>query len=261
MVAMSISPIERISLLGTPLSLCDRAALLTFIHKAAIQKQPITILSGNIYAYNLAYEHPWLRAFFNQADVVRLDGAGVWLGARILGHITPPRMTWADFGWDLAEMAARNGHTLFLLGSKPGIAEKAARKLKERYSDLQIVGTHHGYFDKARDSAENQAVIQMIAEAQPDILIVGFGMPLQERWLSETREVLAATVVLTGGAVFDYISGELRRGPKWMTDHGLEWLARLIIEPRRLWKRYIIGNPLFMWRVLKQKLGLLRLPD
>lgn len=258
---MSITPVAHISLLGTPLSLCDKTALLAFIQQAVAQKQAITVLSGNIYSFNLAYERPWLRAFFNRADIVRLDGAGVRLGARILGHTTPQRMTWADFGWDLAEMAARNGLTMFLLGSKAGIADKAAAKLKERYPELQIVGTHHGYFDKTRDSAANQAVLQMIADAQPDLLIVGFGMPLQERWLSETRDLLAATVVLTGGAVFDYISGELQRGPAWMNDHGLEWLARLLIEPRRLWKRYVIGNPLFVWRVLKQKLGLLRLPE
>lgn len=252
---------ERVSILGTPLSLCDKAGLLTTIAEAVVAQRRLTVLSGNIYAYNLAYEKPWLRAFFNQADIVRLDGAGVRLGARLLGYVTPPRMTWADFGWDLVELAAREGMTLFLLGSKPGIAEKATAKFKERYPNVEIVGVHHGYFDKTLNSAENQAVIQMVADAKPDILIVGFGMPLQERWLSETRELLAATVVLTGGAVFDYISGELHRGPQWMTDHGLEWLARLLIEPRRLWKRYIIGNPLFMWRILKQRLGLLHFDE
>lgn len=83
-------------------------------------------------------------------------------------------------------------------------------------------------------------------------------MPLQERWLLENYDRLDVHVVMTGGAVFDYISGELRRGPQWMTDNGLEWMARLLIEPRRLWKRYIIGNPLFLWRVIRQRLGLLK---
>ena len=258
---MNATLCDRVELLGTPLSLCDKAGLLAVINHAVTGKHKLTVLSGNIYAYNLAYDRPWLRAFFNQADIVRLDGEGVRWGARLLGHQTPLRMTWADFAWDLADLAARNGHTLFLLGGKPGIAEKAATKLLNQYPDLRILGTHHGYFDKTLNSTENQAIIQAIAEAAPDILIVGFGMPLQERWLSKTRDLLAATVVLTGGAVFDYISGELRRGPQWMNDHGLEWLARLLIEPRRLWKRYIIGNPLFMWRVLKQKFGLLHFDD
>ena len=94
---------------------------------------------------------------------------------------------------------------------------------------------------------------------KPNILIVGFGTPLKERWLMENWDRIEVNVALTGGAVFDYVSGELRRAPRWMTDHGLEWLARLIIEPCRLWKRYLIGNPLFLWRVLKQRLGLLSL--
>lgn len=82
-------------------------------------------------------------------------------------------------------------------------------------------------------------------------------MPLQERWLSGVRKNLNANVVITGGAVFDYLSGELRRGPRILTDNGFEWLARLLVEPRRLWKRYVLGNPLFLWRVLRQKSGFL----
>ena len=250
---------EPVSLLGIPLSSSSRQELLSSIGTTIVQGKELTVLSGNIHAYNLAYENDWLRDFFNQADVVRLDGAGVRVGARILGYATPERMTWADFAWDLAEFIAANGYTLFLLGAEPGIAQKASNRLRERYPDLRVVGTHHGYFDKSTASVENQAVIQQINTAQPDILIVGFGMPLQERWLSENREAIQTNVILTGGAVFDYISGELKRAPKWMTDNGLEWLGRLIIEPRRLWKRYTIGNPLFLWRVLKQRLGLLKL--
>jgi N-acetylglucosaminyldiphosphoundecaprenol N-acetyl-beta-D-mannosaminyltransferase len=86
-------------------------------------------------------------------------------------------------------------------------------------------------------------------------------MPLQERWLMENWDHIDANVALTGGAVFDYVSGELQRAPRWMTDNGLEWLGRLLIEPRRLWKRYLIGNPLFIWRVLKQRLGLLHFDE
>ena len=88
----------------------------------------------------------------------------------------------------------------------------------------------------------------------PDILIVGFGMPLQERWLMQNWENLDARVALTGGAVFDYVSGEVRRGPRVLTDNGFEWLARFLIEPGRLWRRYLVGNPLFLWRVLQQRL-------
>ena len=124
-----------------------------------------------------------------------------------------------------------------------------------------IAGTSHGYFNKEAYSAENQAVIESINKSRPNILIVGFGMPMQEKWLNENWQSIDSNIALTGGAVFDYISGELKRGPKWMTEHGLEWLARMLIEPKRLWKRYFIGNPKFLFHVILQRFGLLKLPQ
>lgn len=219
------------------------------------------VLHVNVHGLNLAYRDTPFRHFLNQGDIVFCDGAGVVLGGRILGCRIPYRITYADWTWQLAEFAEPRGFTFFFLGAKPGIADKATSRLKERFPNLRIVGTYHGYFDKTSDSPENEAVIARINAVKPNILIVGFGMPVQEYWLMENWDRIDANVGLTGGAVFDYISGELHRGPKWMTDHGLEWLARLLIEPRRLWKRYVIGNPLFLWRVLKQKLGLLHFDE
>ncbi len=218
-------------------------------------EQKAIIANVNIYCMNLAYEQPWLRNFLNSAEVNFCDGTGVMLGARILGHHISERITYADWTWQLAEFAESHGFTFFFLGAKPGVAEKAAARLKERYPDLQIVGVHHGYFDKIPGSPENEVVVTQINAVKPNILLVGFGMPLQEKWLMENWDKIDANIALTGGAVFDYISGELRRGPKWMTDHGFEWLARLLIEPRRLWQRYVVGNPLFLYRVFKQRLA------
>ena len=247
--------VKHVRLLDTKLSLCNRDQLLGEIERATAADHKTVVLSANVHAFNLCCQEDWLRAYYNAADLVRLDGAGVRLGCRILGHDPPPRMTWADFAWDLAAYAEPSGLTLFLLGARPGVAEKAAAQLKTRFPDLRVVGTHHGYFDKIPGCAENKAVIEQINAVGPDILIVGFGMPLQERWLMENWERIDAHVALTGGAVFDYISGELRRAPRWMTDHGLEWLGRLIIEPGRLWRRYLIGNPLFILRVLHQRIA------
>jgi N-acetylglucosaminyldiphosphoundecaprenol N-acetyl-beta-D-mannosaminyltransferase len=249
------------SLLGVRFTIHSSDALLPLIAEASTRRLKSLIVSGNVHAFNLAYTSPWLCWFLNRADAIRIDGVGVRLGLRILGHSTPARATWADFAWQLAAFAEPRGFTFYFLGARPGVAEKAAARLKERHPNLRIVGTHHGYFDKAPGSPENEAVVEAISAVKPNILIVGFGMPLQEHWLLENWERLDANVALTAGAAFDYISGELRRGPRWMTDNGLEWLARLIIEPRRLWRRYLIGNPLFLWRVLKQRLGLLRLPE
>ncbi len=143
--------------------------------------------------------------------------------------------------------------TFFLLGAKPGIADKAAQKLIDRFPDLKIT-THHGYFDKTTDSEENQRIIRKINASKANILVVGFGMPLQEKWLKENWDSLNVNIGFPAGALFDYISGELKRGPRWMTNNGLEWLARLLIEPRRLFWRYVIGNTLFLYLVLKEKL-------
>jgi len=214
------------------------------------------VLHVNVHGLNLAFRTRWLREFLNSAEIVFCDGAGVMLGARILGHRIPERITYADWMWQLARFAESEGFTFYFLGAAPGVAEAAAIHLVEQFPHIKIVGVHHGHFDHTHDSAANRAIIQGINQCQPNILVLGMGMPLQERWLHENWDQLQVNVALTGGAVFDYVSGNLHRAPRWMTDHGLEWLGRLIIEPRRLWKRYIVGNPLFLYRVLKQRLGM-----
>lgn len=213
------------------------------------------ILNVNAHCLNLAYEDRELRDLLNDAEIVFCDGAGVMLAARILGRRIPERITYADWMWQLAAFAASEGFSLYFLGARPGIARKAAEQLKKRYPELKISGVHHGYFARTSGSPENEAVIREINAASPDILVLGFGMPLQERWLMENWSRLDARVALTGGAVFDYVSGELRRGPRFLTDNGFEWLARLLVEPGRLWRRYLTGNPLFLSRVLRQRWG------
>jgi N-acetylglucosaminyldiphosphoundecaprenol N-acetyl-beta-D-mannosaminyltransferase len=157
--------------------------------------------------------------------------------------------------WQLAELSEREQWTMYFLGAKPGIAENAALRLRNRYPNLRIVGTRHGYFDKTPASPENESVVQDINRVAPNILLVAFGMPLQEHWLMENWENINADIALTGGAALDYVSGRLRRAPRWMTDSGLEWLGRLLIEPSRLWKRYLLGNPAFLWKVILQRWG------
>jgi N-acetylglucosaminyldiphosphoundecaprenol N-acetyl-beta-D-mannosaminyltransferase len=250
--------IEKISILGSSLSICDEYSLLEEIKKTVNTDQKIFVLSGNVHAYNLAYNNSWMRTLLNQANIVRIDGTGVVLGARLLGYKPLSRMTWADFAWRLAEFSEEHDYSLFFLGGRQGIANKAAERLKAHHPNLKVVGIHHGYFDKTPESNDTKVVINSINAVQPNILIVGFGMPVQERWIMENRQKIRANVVFTGGAVFDYLSGELRRAPKWMTNNGLEWLGRLVIEPKRLWKRYLFGNPLFFYRILLQRFGILR---
>lgn len=250
-----LEKISQVHILGVNIVGLDVATLHTLIGQVVNQNGKELILHANIYGLNLAYQHKWLRNFLNKALIVFCDGAGVQLGAQLLGAHIPHRITYADWMWELGKFCEEERITLFFLGGRSQVADKAAIELQKRFPNLQIVGKHHGYFDKSPDSTENAQIVHLINKCAPDILIVGFGMPLQEYWLMENWDRLNVKVGLTGGAVFDYISGELRRGPKWMTDHGFEWLARLIIEPQRLWRRYVVGNPLFLFRILKQRWG------
>ncbi|CAA9515845.1 MAG: N-acetylmannosaminyltransferase [uncultured Rubrobacteraceae bacterium] len=212
------------------------------------------VLNVNAHCLNLCHGDDGLRRFFAGADVVFCDGAGVRLAARMLGERLPERITYADWLPRLAILAEAQGLSIFFLGARPGVAGEAARRLRESHPGLKIVGVRHGFFDHGAGSPENGAVLAEINTVRPDILLVGLGMPLQERWLMENHHRLDFGVALTGGAVFDYASGKLRRGPRLLTDNGFEWLARLLVEPRRLWRRYLLGNPLFLARVLAQRL-------
>lgn len=252
---------HRINVLGIHITSLSIDELHTYLASTIESGGRALILNVNVNGMNLAYEHPWLHSFLNSAEMVFCDGAGVVMGARVLGYRVSRRITYADWMWQLAEFAEPRGYTLFFLGARAGVADRAAANLKDRFPELRLVGTHHGYFDKAPGSPENQAVVRRINTVKPNMLIVGFGMPLQELWLRQNWGLIEANVGLTGGAVFDYVSGELRRPPRWMVERGLEWLGRLIIEPRRLWRRYLIGNPLFLWRVLKQRYDWLKRVD
>jgi N-acetylglucosaminyldiphosphoundecaprenol N-acetyl-beta-D-mannosaminyltransferase len=250
---MSISD-QTVNILGVKVSRLDKGQLLSAVDLFIRENQKAIIASGNVHSINLAQHLQWYKDFLNSADIVHVDGAGLNFGARILGETLPERITWADFGWDLAEMAAQKGHSMFFLGAKPGVAATAAEKLQEKNPDLRIGGIHHGYFDKTPDSEENQVVLDLIQSAAPDMLWIGFGMPLQAQWIQDNFDQISAHVIFTVGAAFDYLSGTLKRAPTWMTDHSMEWFGRMLIEPKRLWRRYVIGNPLFLLRMIRQRL-------
>jgi N-acetylglucosaminyldiphosphoundecaprenol N-acetyl-beta-D-mannosaminyltransferase len=245
---------DRVNVLGVPVDPLSVAELHGRILDVVREGGHALVLHANVHGLNLCYRDPELRAFFGSAPVVFCDGSGVVLGARILGRHLPRRITYADWAWQLADFAEREELSLFFLGARPGVARKAADRLLARHPNLKLAGIRHGYFDQSAGTPENEAVMGEINAARPDVLLVGFGMPLQERWLMRNWDRIDARVALTGGAIFDYVSGELKRGPRLLTDNGFEWLARLLVEPGRLWRRYVIGNPLFLLRVLKQRL-------
>jgi N-acetylglucosaminyldiphosphoundecaprenol N-acetyl-beta-D-mannosaminyltransferase len=171
---------------------------------------------------------------------------------RLGGIACPPRCTWADFASPFGRFCGDQRLRPFLLGGAPGVAEAAARRWRERIPGLEFAGLQHGFFDKSPNGEANQRVLSTIREARPDVLVVGFGMPVQERWIDDNWHDLQVPAVITAGAVFDYVSGGLRRPPAWMGRAGLEWLGRWAIEPRRLTGRYFIGVPLFVGHAIAE---------
>ena len=240
---------SQISLLGVKIDALTLEQLLSSMHSCVLHDQQVILSYVNIHALNLAFSTPWFRKFINDSYLTFCDGVGIKVAARLTSQRLSDRFTPPDFMNLICRDAAANGWRLFFLGAKPGVAQQAADKLVSAFPGLQIM-THHGYFNKDQDSHENRAVVDRINQFQPHILVLGFGMPLQEKWISENMSSLHINIAFPAGALFDYLSGEIWRAPRWMTDHGLEWLGRLVIEPRRLWKRYLIGNPVFLWRIL-----------
>lgn len=246
--------IPEIRIIGTKLSLINKSELLKLIISRIQAGSRLVVGSGNIHSFNLAFKNRRLRRFLNHADVVRLDGAGLRLGARMLGVETPLRMTWADLGWDIAQLCESNELRIYFLGNKAGSAKKAAKTLLATHPGLNIVGCMNGYFRKEFNHPENILVIKRINQAQPHVLLVGMGIPAQEFWLEENMTRLDPPVIMTAGAAFEWIAGEKKRAPQWMLKMGLEWLWRLRIEPKRLFMRYVVGNPIFLLRVLRQRI-------
>lgn len=223
--------------------------------RAAIRRgSQVVYMYANLHTLNLAYEYPRFRETLRHADVVYCDGFGVKLAARLMGGTLPQRFTLPDWIGELCQMCIEQGDAIFLLGGEQGVAARAAEVLCARYPALRIAGTHHGYFDRTSGALENQAVIAQITSTNPAILLVCFGSPAQEYWIDENHAALNIPVLMSGGALLDYISGRINRAPRLLTDHGLEWLGRLLMEPRRLWKRYLVGMPLFFVRLLITRL-------
>ena len=238
-----------VRLLGVDIDSVTESDLMERIYALTRTDGKTIVAHTNIHSLNIAYHDKRFRSFFEKSTINFCDGAGVILGARLLNRRILERITYADFMWHLAAFSSKKEMSMYFVGSLPGVSEKAKQKLKEKYPSLKILGTQHGYFSKFLGLHENMEVVANINSAKPDLLIVGMGMPIQEHWIMENFDRLDVKVILTGGAVFDYISGMVPRAPKWMTGHGLEWLGRLVFEPRRLWQRYLIGNPLFYWRI------------
>jgi len=249
---VAVKAVPEMKLLGLPMNRAGLAEVHGFIRQVIEHGEKAVVLNLNVYCVNLALKHAWLREFIQQAQLVFCDGDGVRWGLKLRGYLPPPKITYNKWLWQLAEFCEQNSYSLFFLGAQPGIADEAAEKLKDRYPRLKIAGTHHGHFQKT--GRENEEVVALINKARPDILLTCFGMPIQEKWISDNWRNIQAHVFLKGGAAFDYASGRLAKAPEWIIRLQMEWLFRFCQDPVRLFSRYIVGNPYFMYRVLKEKL-------
>lgn len=193
-----------------------------------------------------AMQDPAFCSLLNGAALVLPDGVGVLLGARILGTPLREKVTGVDFAARLMPVLASKGKRLYLLGGKPGVAELAAQKMRERHPALQICGTADGYFQ------EEAPVVQRIREAAPDVLFVCLGSPKQEYFMKAHRDELGAAMMIGLGGSLDAFAGTVKRAPAWVGRIGMEWFYRLVREPRRF--KRMLRLPKFVFAVLGKRM-------
>jgi len=200
------------------------------------------------------------RRIHNRAGMVTPDGMPlVWLG-RLKKHKNVKRVYGPDLMLALCEESITKGYRHYFYGGKEGVPELLKSRLEEKFPGIKVVGTYSPPFRSLTDE-ENENIIKTINDAKPDIVWVGLGAPKQERWMAKHVDQLEAPVLIGVGAAFDFHAGLIKQAPPWIQKSGFEWLFRLSTEPRRLWKRYLKNNPLFVLLIIQQALGLKRYAD
>ena len=214
-----------------------------------------TVAFNGMHGMMEARRDPAYRAMMNAADLIVPDGMPlVWLG-RVRGMALRRRVYGPELMLSLCERTS--GYRHFFFGGAPGVSDQLASALKNKIPGLQVAGTYSPPF-RPLTELEDEEVVAELNRASPDVVWVGLGTPKQERWMYEHRDRLNAAVLLGVGAAFDFHSGTKKQAPGWMRERGLEWLFRLLQEPRRLGRRYLVYGPKFAFLVAMELLGLLR---
>lgn len=247
-VAAPADGLRRFELLGLRLatgSVPDAAAAILDLAATA----PVSVAFVNMHTANLACQKAGYREVLNGFDLVFNDGIGLELAARMRGV----RMAY-DLPGNLVvpavlSAASPGGLRVFLLGSRDDVIHRAAGRLSEDFPDVTIAGAHSGYFERA----DEPALIQRINASNSDVLLVGMGNPQQEEFIARHRAELRVRLAIAVGGLVDIWGGKLTPYPAWATRLRLHWLLRLLQEPRRLWRRYLVGGPVFFWRVWRYR--------
>lgn len=239
---------ESVCVLGVRVDRVTTEQALHMMERFIAERRPHQVVTLNPEFVIKAQHNAEFRVTLEEADLALPDGAGLLWAARLLGRSLLERVTGSDIVPLIAEMSARQGYRLYLLGAAPGVAEKAAETLKRNYPGLQIVGAYAG----SPDPAEEDGIIARIVAASPDFLFVAYGAPRQDLWIHRNLRRLGVPVCMGIGGTLDFIAGVAVRAPRWMRKVGLEWLHRLLRQPWR-WRR-MLALPQFTYLVMRQAL-------
>jgi len=240
----------RVSILDIPVDAQTFDEAIKTLSAWAMQPQKRYVSTCPVYTLMTARENPRMRQALEQADMVTADGMPlVWLQRR-WGYPQAERVYGPDVMRAMCEKTATREIRHFFWGGLPGVAEKLVQQLQHDYPGLKIAGIYSPPIEEIGD-IPNPAAIERLNSANAQVIWVGLGSPKQDLWMSLYRPLLDAPLLIGVGAAFDFIAGTKPQSPRWMQRSGLEWLYRLIREPRRLWKRYLVYNSLFIWSVLR----------
>lgn len=240
-----------ITLLGVRVDNLDLAGTIDWIEGSLRGDRTRHVSFVNADCLNVAWRDPEYREALSAADLVLPDGIGVKLAGRILGEAVRQNVNGTDLFPRLCARLEPGSRGIFLLGGKPGVAREAAAWIAGRHPGLRLLGAEHGYFTPE----EEEGVVDRIRSSGADVLLVALGAPRQELWIHRHQARLGVKVAMGVGGLLDFYSGRIPRAPLWVREIGMEWLFRLYQEPRRLWRRYVIGNGLFLGRVFQEKVN------
>ncbi len=229
----------------------DGPLILQILDRAIIDNEQKLFTYINAHGINLAQRYDWFKEYLNNSEVTYADGQGIRLASLLLNMKIPPLVNLTRWSWKLLEHCRKNNYSVFILGATNDVLYKAVKKIKLTFPDLKIVGTHHGFFQK--EGSESEKIVKKISTSKPNVLIVGMGMPLQEKWIKENSSKLEVNAIFNAGSCIDIIAGDKKVCPDWLSRLGFEWLFRLTQEPRRLFVRYIFGNPKFIYYIFTRR--------
>lgn len=213
--------------------------------------EPVQVCFVNAACFNIAAHDRKYLSTLNQADLILADGIGVRIAGNIFNQKIRENINGTDMLPYLCEALEKSGKSMYLLGGRPGVPEDAAGWIRDRYPFLRLAGLHHGYFK----AEEEPRILRQISESRADVLLVALGAPKQDTWIADHKDELGTTVAVGVGGLLDFYSGRVQRAPAWIRELGMEWLYRFLQEPRRMWRRYFVGNAVFLCRVLRVRVA------